>query len=97
MQNPKRLFIAMCFTLILTSCSSVLYGATTPTSDNSATPFLRNPTENSAIATASATPFQPEPKTESIFFGPSVPQEWIQDVGNLNVTQDVNEADLILD
>lgn len=97
MQNQKRLFIALCFTLILTACSSVLYGTTTPTSDNSATPFLGNPTENSAIATPTATPFQPEPKPESIFFGPSVPQEWIQEVGNLKVTQDVTEADLILD
>lgn len=62
----------------------------TPTVE--ATPILA-----ASNATATATPFQPEPKPDAIYFGPAIPQEWIQGVGSLKVTDDANEADLILD
>lgn len=97
MHTSKKSFFAFCFTLILVSCTSVINGETTATVINSATPPAEISTENSTIFTATPTPFQPEPKPESIYFAPTVPQEWIQGVGNLKVTQDVNEADLILD
>lgn len=89
MQNHKRIIIALCFTLILASCSTALNGVAAPSTGSPET----NPTD----ASASATPFQPEKKPENIYFSPSVPQEWIQEVGNLKITQDESDANLILD
>lgn len=89
MLNHKRLVIALCFSLILASCSSAMNGIDSLSESVIIT--------SSMDGTASPTPFQPDPKADSIFFGTSVPQEWIQDVGNLSVTVDANTADLILD
>jgi hypothetical protein len=93
MQNHKPLLISMCFLLILASCSTVVNGGTTRAADNLST----QPETTQIEVSASATPFQPVEEPDSIYFAPSVPQAWIQDVGKLKVTQDSNEADLILD
>ncbi len=55
-----------------------------------------NPIIASADSTVTATPFQPviEPQKGKIYWAPSVPQEWIQDFDDLQVTQDQAEADL---
>jgi len=93
MQNQKRIIIALCFTLILASCSTAVNGVTAPATGNPSTQYETNPD----AASASATPFQPIEEPDSIYFAPSVPQEWMQEVGNLKIAQDAADADLILD
>ena len=62
----------------------------TPTVE--ATPILA-----ASNATATATPFQPEPRPDSIYYSPAVPQEWIKEGGNLKTTENAKTADLVLD
>lgn len=97
MQKIINLFGVLFFTLFLSSCSTSNNGQVhsmeeIPIAKTEATPILA-----SGDITATATPFQPDPKPEGVYFGFSVPHEWIQDVGNLKVTDDANAADLILD
>lgn len=94
MQKHKRSLIALFLTLLLASCSNAVTGEVNPTSIG----VLSTQSESTPTAVLpSATPFQPEKEPDSIYFAPSVPQEWIQDVSNLKVTQDSSDADLILD
>ncbi|PKO03276.1 MAG: hypothetical protein CVU43_03465 [Chloroflexi bacterium HGW-Chloroflexi-5] len=97
MQKIINLFGVLFFTLFLSSCSTLNNGQVhsmeeIPIAQTEATPILA-----SGDITATATPYQPDPKPEGVYFGFSVPHEWIQDVGTLKVTDDANAADLILD
>ncbi len=97
MQKIVSFFGVLFFTLCLSSCSTLNNGQVhsmevISSAQTEATPILA-----SGDITATATPFQPDPKPEGVYFGFSVPHEWIQDVGTLKVTGDANAADLILD
>ncbi|PKN90674.1 MAG: hypothetical protein CVU45_02105 [Chloroflexi bacterium HGW-Chloroflexi-7] len=97
MQKYKKLLSGLIITLILSSCSPLKNESgksmeliSTPTVE--ATPILA-----ASNATATATPFQPEPRPDSIYYSPAVPQEWIQEIGNLKTTENAKTADLVLD
>jgi hypothetical protein len=97
MQKLYRLIIAICFTFTLVSCSINANRETYSSENNSATQIAKLPVISSTKNDVTATPFQAESKPESIYYSPSVPQDWIKDVGNLKVTQNAENADLILD
>jgi poly-gamma-glutamate synthesis protein (capsule biosynthesis protein) len=97
MLTHKRSIMTLCFTLILASCSTAGIDIISRSEENSGAQSESFVITASADATITATPFQPDPKPESIYFGSSVPKGWIQDVGNLTTTENVEEADLILD
>ncbi len=97
MSNHKRFILTLCFTLILASCSPAEIEEISTSAGNSIGQSESVIITASIDATATATPFQPDPKPDSIYFGSSVPKDWIHDAGNLNVIDNVEEADLILD
>lgn len=94
MQKHKTLLIAICLSLLLAACSNVVIGGAAPTTAGGISVLSES---TSSDISASPTPFQPLDEPDSIYFAPSVPQEWIQDAGKLKVTQDSENAALILD
>lgn len=94
MQKHKPLLIAFCLLLLLASCSTATNGGAAPTTTGGISALSES---TSTAISASPTPFQPLEEQDSIYFAPSAPQEWIQDVGKLKVTQDSTNADLVLD
>ncbi|PKN99915.1 MAG: hypothetical protein CVU42_06080 [Chloroflexi bacterium HGW-Chloroflexi-4] len=97
MQKNKLLIGAFLFSLILYSCSPSNNG-----DDHSIEVISTDTVKATQIlaardATATPTPFQPAPKPETIYFADSVPQDWIQEYGNLTLNDDSTTADLVLE
>ena len=97
MPKQQRLLIALCFSILLASCSTLENGAQTPNPNKSTNQIDTTPISTSADNKATATPFQPEKQPESIYWSPAIPTDWIQPVGKLKTISDSTQADLIMD
>lgn len=96
----KLILVALTGLLILSSCSNFYNIIENPATEESSP--AETQAANSGLmlpstdATITATPFQPVVVSDSIYWSPAVPPEWIQQFSNLNIETDSASADLNL-
>lgn len=93
-QNKNSLFILIIL-LLLVSCTAPVGSQELTTVNSSQIP---QPTTLSDVAgsPATATPFQPDQTPDKIYWSPAVPAEWIQVIGDLQQTNEIEIADLVV-
>lgn len=95
MRRYKIFLLNLIIFLLLVSCSTPV-GSQEFNSINSS----QNPQPTTLLdvagSPATSTPFQPEPSPDNIYWSPAVPAEWIQIIGDLPQTNDMDIADLVV-